>query len=302
MHSTKIKNFVLIVCSTVFILTFTQTLKAAAVSTKQAQPTTSSSTQSGPNEINSKNGDSAAYNNDNAYHANAAIDPFEKLNRKIFAFNRIVDKIIIRPIAKVYDTIVPGFIQKRIGNFFRNLDEIPNVANDILQANPVQAMSDMWRFITNSTIGIGGLFDVASRLGLERNQNDLALTFAKWGAKEAPYIVLPFWGPATIRDTIGLFANYQFLSVWPWIHPDKDRYILLGTDFIDLRSDLLSGDKVIDQAFDPYVFVRDAYLQHRTHMLNKVKNIKDNDQSADSNQSNGSEQKSVKIPAKPEKS
>ena len=127
-------------------------------------------------------------------------DPYEPFNRVMYNFNDFIDRALLKPAAKLYNKIMPIPLRKGISNIFSNLDNIPTVANDVLQTNFYQAASDSWRFAINSTVGIAGFFDVAEDLGLERNFEDLGLTFAQWGWKTSNYLVLPFIGPSTVRD------------------------------------------------------------------------------------------------------
>lgn len=196
------------------------------------------------------------------------IDPYERVNRKIFKFNRTVDKVAIRPIAKTYDFILPSPVKKGVNNFFHNLNTIPDTINDCLQANFYQAFSDGWRFAINSTVGIGGLFDVASHMGLKRNYQDFGLTLTKWGAK-TPYIMIPILGPSTMSDALGILTNYYLFTVYPHINDPSLRIGLVALDLLNLRVNLLSTDKLVDQAFDPYIFVRNAYLQRRAFLANR---------------------------------
>ena len=194
-------------------------------------------------------------------------DPFETYNRAMFTFNTGVDKVIIRPVAKVYDTILPSPVKTGVDNFFSNLNEIPTVVNNLLQLDIGHALAASWRLFFNTTIGIGGLFDVATPFGLEKRRVDLGMTFTKWGAN-TPYLVLPILGPSTVGDTVGLLAQYELFTVYPYIYPWYLRWSMLSLYFIEIRQQLLPTDKLVDEAFDPYVFVRDAYLQHRKHMMN----------------------------------
>lgn len=204
-----------------------------------------------------------------------AVDPYEQVNRKIFKFNRTVDKIAIRPIAKTYDFILPSPVKKGVNNFFHNLNTIPDTINDCLQANFHQALSDGWRFVINSTVGVGGLFDVASHMGLKRNYQDFGLTLTKWGAK-TPYIVIPILGPSTFSDALGILTNYYLFTVYPHINDSSLRIGIVALDLLNIRVNLLSTDKLVDQAFDPYIFVRNAYLQRRASLANR--NNQHNDQ------------------------
>lgn len=193
----------------------------------------------------------------------ACVDPLEPVNRKIFCFNMALDRGLFRPIAKAYDKVVPAPIACGIGNFFDNIDDVTNVANNILQLKFLDAWSDVWRIAFNTTLGIGGLFDVATCAGLPKHHQDFGLTLARYGYAHSIYLMIPFFGPSTVRDTIGWTVDWRYLSVWPYIEPKELRYGLYGLRLIHKRALLLCADKLIDEAIDPYVFVRDAYLQKR---------------------------------------
>ena len=188
-------------------------------------------------------------------------DPHEDFNRHMFALNNSLDKAIFKPVATLYQTGLPAFAQKGISHFFSNLDEIPTVFNDVLQGDMHHAGQDSKRFLINSTAGAGGLVDMATEVGIKKHYEDFGLTLAKWGYTQSDYLVLPFWGPSTVRDTIGLPVDYA-ASIYPYIDRDTslDLYIL---NIINARANLLSYQGVFVQAFDPYVFVRNAYLQRR---------------------------------------
>lgn len=198
-------------------------------------------------------------------------DPYEHINRKIFAFNMALDRAILRPVAKVYDAVLPWPVKTGIRNVFYNIGDVTSVANEVLQLHFAQVAADLARIVINTTIGIGGLFDVASHLGLERDKEDFGLTLAFWGSKNTPYIVLPFFGPKTIRDAVGMPIDYFFFSIWPYIPWPEVSYGMQGLGVVKNRAILLPGDEIIDQAFDPYVFVRDAYLQRRAYMVKEAK-------------------------------
>jgi phospholipid-binding lipoprotein MlaA len=198
-----------------------------------------------------------------------SIDPYEKINRPIFKFNYELDKDLVRPVAKGYNKIIPTYIQARVLNFFNNLNMIPSTINDALQLNVYQTLADGSRFIANSTVGILGLYDVAAKMDLPPHHNDLGLTFARWGLVKSPYLVIPFFGPSTIRDAFGEVGNI-YLSVWPYIGDDLITYPLFGVNKLNQRASLLGADKLVDTAFDPYVFVRDAYLQKRADQISKL--------------------------------
>ncbi|MGE3319604.1 MAG: MlaA family lipoprotein [Candidatus Berkiella sp.] len=203
------------------------------------------------------------------------MDPFEGINREIYGLNKTLDKALIKPVAYVYWQYLPTPFQAGIGNFYDNLREIPNVANDILQGKFGYASHDASRFVINSTLGIGGFFDVAGRLGLPHRREDFGQTLYVWGWHDSAYLVLPLLGPSTIRDTVGLTVDYYAFSVWTWIHDDEWRYGLLALDLIDLRARLLRHDTVLSTvAVDEYAFMRDAYFQRRLYLVN---NELDND-------------------------
>lgn len=195
-------------------------------------------------------------------------DPYEPFNRKIHQFNMAFDAVILKPPAKVYKAVVPPFIRKSINNAFNNIDMVPTVGNDLLQAEGKWAIKDSWRFLINSTLGVAGLFDVANSFGLPPHYNDLGLTFAKWGDKKSPYIVLPFLGPSTIRDGSGWLFQFCLYTPYVYIKNDNLVYGLIGLRYIDLRAQLFDAERLMDQALDKYAFIRDAYLQHRNYLIN----------------------------------
>ncbi|MFI4919348.1 MAG: VacJ family lipoprotein [Legionellales bacterium] len=202
-----------------------------------------------------------------AHKGTNPVDPYEPFNRKVHRFNMAVDSVILKPPAKLYKAVIPSPVRRGINNFYNNLDMIPTVANDLLQAEGKWAIKDSWRFFINSTLGVAGVLDVAKEFSLPPHSNDLGLTLAKWGDKKSPYLVLPFLGPSTIRDGAGWL--FQFALYSPYVYMDNDVliYSLLGLRYIDLRSQFLEYDGLIDQAPDPYVFIREAYLQHRNYLI-----------------------------------
>lgn len=197
-------------------------------------------------------------------------DPYEGYNRKMFAFNMKVDKFVYRPVAKVYDTITPKPLQKGVTNFFANIDTIPKIANDILQLNPSWLAGDSVRLIINTTLGIGGLFDVASHFGLSKHDQDFGLTLARWGFRQSSYFLLPFLPPGTPRDFIGRGVDLSLLSFWAYVKPEWISYAALGLDMTNQRAAYLSSDKLLDEVFDPYIFLRDAYMQKRKQQIYRV--------------------------------
>jgi phospholipid-binding lipoprotein MlaA len=197
-------------------------------------------------------------------------DPYENFNRHAYKLNDTLDRAILKPVAKVYKTILPWPVTKGISNFFGNLNDIPTTANDLLQAKFYQATSDAWRIVINSTVGLGGLVDVASKIGLEKHHEDLGLTFAHWGHRSSNYFVIPLFGPSTVRDTIARPINFFYLTVYPYINDTSFRNQLWLGSVVSDRADALAFDKVIKEAsFDPYIFQRNAYLEYRRAQMTK---------------------------------
>jgi len=189
-------------------------------------------------------------------------DPWEKLNRSTYAFNDALDKGIGKPAAKAYVKVMPRFVRTGVSNFFNNLDNINTVVNDVLQGKVRQAGRDSTRFLLNTTFGIGGLFDPASRAGFEFNDEDFGQTFGKWGMQPGPYIVWPVLGPSTMRDSVGKLVD-QFTYPVTYLEDDSTRYIIRGVSLLDMRASLLDLDAQIDRSYDRYAFVRNAWLQRR---------------------------------------
>lgn len=202
-----------------------------------------------------------------AHQGTSPADPYEAFNRKIHSFNKAADKAVLKPVALVYKSLIPGIIRKGINNAFNNLDMVPSVANDLLQTEGKWAIKDTWRFAINSTLGIGGLFDVADKMGLPLHYNDLGLTFAKWGDKNSPYLEIPLLGPSTIRDGAGMFFQFTLWTPYIYINNDAVAYGLAALRYVDLRTQLLDSERIMDQALDEYSFIRDAYLQHRNYQI-----------------------------------
>lgn len=194
-------------------------------------------------------------------------DPYESINRKIYAFNSEVDMMFLKPTAKMYVTVVPAKVRAGINNAYNNVNMLPTIANDILQAKGNAVIKDTWRFFINSTLGIAGIFDPASTFGLPPHSNDLGLTFAQWGDKHSPYVMIPFLGPSTIRDGMGMLFDYTFFTPYPYLPSDALIYALMGVRYVDLRSQMLETEKLMNDAIDKYAFMRDAYLQHRNFLI-----------------------------------
>lgn len=192
-----------------------------------------------------------------------ARDPFERFNRSVYRFNDALDRGVARPTAKAYVKITPAPVRSGIGNFFRNLNSTTVIVNSLLQVKPKGFATETLRLVVNTTIGIGGLFDPASQLGIPSGDEDFGQTLGRWGAPAGPYVMLPFLGPSTVRDTVGIAAD-QFTD--PKYYLLDDMWVKVGLtvlSLIDTRAGLLGTDEVLARSFDPYVFMRNAYLQRR---------------------------------------
>ena len=193
-------------------------------------------------------------------------DPIEPLNRGVFKFNRSADKFVLRPIAKGYQTITPSPIRRGVGNFFYNLTMPIIFVGDLLQAKPHAAGQDLLRFLVNSTAGIGGLFDVATPMGIDKNREDLGQTFAVWGVGDGPYLMIPFLGPYSLRHGVGAILDVAFDPLYYYEQRSiRDKLWILKQ--IDLREGLIGADAVLDNALDPYLALRDAYYQNRLGLI-----------------------------------
>ncbi len=209
-----------------------------------------------------------------AAQAETAADPYEGFNRVMFKFNDTIDSYLLKPVAKVYNVIVPRPINQGVHNFFNNISNIPTIANDVLQLNMYQATRDTWRLVINSTVGIGGLFDIAARIDLPQYSNDFGMTLAYWGYKNSHYLVLPLFGPSTVRDGIGLPVDYFGFSLYPYVEPTSTRYQLYALGVIDRRAQLLQFESVLEEAaLDKYTFIRDAYMQRRAYQLEQNQHV-----------------------------
>ena len=189
-------------------------------------------------------------------------DPYEGFNRAMFTVNEGLD-VVIKPVAQGYDAAAPLPVKAGIGNFFGNIWDVLTAVNNLLQGKGQQGLSDVGRVLINSTIGIGGVFDVASEMGLEKHTEDFGQTLAVWGVNEGPYFYWPLIGPRTTRDTFGWVVDSYMDPVW-YVSDVPLRNSLVGVRYIDLRASLLPTDKIVEQAaFDKYNYIRDAYLQNR---------------------------------------
>ncbi len=206
--------------------------------------------------------------NATASEQNNARDPLEGFNRAMYTFNDKLDRYVLKPLAKGYYAITPAPVSKSISNFFSNLHDPGIMLNNLLQGKPKQAASDLGRVLVNSTIGIAGLFDVATRMGLEKHNEDFGQTLAKWGVGDGAYLVLPFFGPSNLRDGASLPVDWE---TYPPNHMEEQstRSKLLLVEVVDRRAQLLDASDILEQAAgrDPYIFVREAYRQRRRSLI-----------------------------------
>ena len=193
-----------------------------------------------------------------------ALDPFETTNRRIYAFNEKVDANLVRPVAVGYQKHMPQPVQTGVSNFFGNLSDIWSTVNNALQAKPKETVETGLRAAINTVVGILGVFDVATSVGMERHSADFGQTLGVWGFPSGPYIVLPLLGPSTARDTVGwTFDNYY--NLWNGVEPIGARYSGTAVKVVSTRAKYLGMDNSLNEvALDKYSFMRDAYLQRRS--------------------------------------
>lgn len=191
-------------------------------------------------------------------------DPLENLNRKIFAFNDVLDTYALKPVAQTYQYVTPEPLQTMVDNFFANLSEVRNIASAGLQLKGDDVVVSSGRLLINSTFGILGLIDVATALGLDRRYSDFGLAFAHWGIPSGPYLVLPLLGPATLRSGVGLVPN-ALISPVSYIDDNTSRLVISGIDVINRRTQLLDAEDLI--IGERYSFIRDSYLQRREFLI-----------------------------------
>lgn len=197
------------------------------------------------------------------------IDPFERVNRVVFSFNETADQYVIKPIAEGYKFVLPELVRTGVTNFFSNINDVLIGANNLLQGKPANAASDIGRFFINSTVGILGLFDVATDMGLDKNREDFGQTLGVWGFSDGPYIVLPFFGASNVRDTVGFVVDVETDFMINTNKLNSDEKIAINSlRIINRRADLLDAGQLLeDAAFDKYSFLRDGYLQRRRNQI-----------------------------------
>ena len=192
-------------------------------------------------------------------------DPWMRLNHHFFSVNDYFDQLLVRPIALTYTNVTPRFFQVGVGNVFDNLQDVNVAINDFLQFKIEDGLSDSGRIIVNSTIGIGGILDVATSMGLYRNEEDFGQTLGVWGFDAGPYVFLPIFGASNLRDSLGMIVDALFNPI-RYIANIESRYALYLADELDFRSSLLAYDELI--IGDRYLFVREAYIQNREYVVN----------------------------------
>ena len=189
-------------------------------------------------------------------------DPWERMNRSIWTFDNAFDHALLRPVARGYVRYTPPPVRHSINNFMTNLTYSDTIINDLLQGKFSDGGNDIARLVVNTVIGIGGLFDPASHMDLDRHNTDVGQTLGIWGVRRGPFLVLPFLGPSDVRDAFGEAAD-EYLTPRPYLNDIYARWSIFVVNKIDDRAGLLDQDRLIDSAYDSYAFVRGAYLQNR---------------------------------------
>jgi phospholipid-binding lipoprotein MlaA len=194
-------------------------------------------------------------------------DPFEGYNRAMFAVNDTVDEALFKPVARAYKAVAPALLRGMVRNFFANLEDVFIGVNSLLQGKPLDAVTDWARFVFNTVFGVFGINDVASEMGLEKHNEDFGQTFGRWGAGDGPYLVLPFFGPSTLRDAGGLVLDVAADPVSQH-RPVDEGNAATAARVVSRRADLLDASRMLEEAsLDRYVFLRDAYLQRRRSLV-----------------------------------
>lgn len=194
-------------------------------------------------------------------------DPWQSYNRQAHAFNDALDKAVLKPVAEGYVKVVPGFAREGVGNFFDNLDDVGTSLNNLLQGKPGQAASDAGRFVVNSVLGVFGLWDVATPMGLEKHNEDFGQTLGVWGVPPGPYFVIPILGPSTARDAPARVVDPKYAYPY-FIEPEGLSWSLSALNFVQVRAQLLKAGRIVEEAaIDEYAFIRDAWLQRRRNQV-----------------------------------
>ena len=194
-------------------------------------------------------------------------DPMESWNRGVFGFNDTVDAAVVKPVAKTYKEVVPNIVRTGVGNFFSNLDDLWSGVNNALQLRGLDTADSFGRFLINTAWGLGGLLDIASEMGMERHSANFGLTLGRWGVGSGPFVVIPFWGSSTLRDTAAMVFDVKGNPV-NHIDDVPRRDILTLVNLIDTRATYLKAGEVVEEAaLDKYSFTRDAFLQRRRNQV-----------------------------------
>ncbi len=194
-------------------------------------------------------------------------DPFEPMNRALYTFHDTVDTAVVKPVAQAYIDVVPELIRTGVSNVFNNIEDLISAVNDILQGKLDKLDNDLARVLLNTAFGVGGIFDLASMVGIERGNEDFGQTFGAWGLPQGPYLFVPFFGPTTVRDGSGAIVRVMVGPVG-YIGEVPLRNSLYGLGAVDLRAQALSAGAIVDTAaLDRYLFIRNAYLQRRQYLL-----------------------------------
>ncbi len=203
---------------------------------------------------------------DNSQPERSPADPWEPLNRPIYTFNTALDKVTLKPLAKGYKFVIPSFMRRGVTNFSQNLRSPLNIINHFLQGKPGDGFGQTGRFLLNSTVGLGGLIDVAATAGLEQKNEDFGETLGVWGVPDGPYVIVPFLGPRTLRDAAMLPLNFLADPLFHYEDSSvRDKVYLVR--LVDIRARLLSAEALTKDAYDPYIRIREAYLQHRRYVI-----------------------------------
>jgi len=195
-------------------------------------------------------------------------DPLEPVNRSVFGFNETFDRLATKPLAKGYVAAVPPPVRGGVTNFFGNFRDVTTAVNNLFQGKIKNAFIDVGRITVNSTVGFFGVFDVASRIGLEKHYEDFGQTLGVWGVGDGPYLVLPLWGPSSARDAVGLGGDYFTDPEFFLFTVAPGTYVVFGTRAVNARANLLETEQMLSvAALDRYAFTRDAYLQYRRSQI-----------------------------------
>ncbi|MCC6296900.1 MAG: VacJ family lipoprotein [Pseudomonadales bacterium] len=211
-------------------------------------------------------------------------DPWEGYNRAMYRFNRTLDKAVLRPVARGYDWITPDSVQRGVGNVFTNLHYPVVVLNLALQGRPADSLAGVGRFVVNSTVGIAGAFDIATEIGIPRFEEDFGQTLAVWGWRDSRYLMLPLLGPSTLRDGPARGVDWMSDVAAAWVR-DEAGYGPMAVEVVDTRAGLLGREADLEEAYDEYLFVRDAWLQRRHFLIdNGASELPDYEQFLDDEQ------------------